>query len=126
MKTAIRIRLKSVGYAFTGIREMLRSQVNARIHLMFTFVVTMTGFFLDLNRNEWVLVIIAMMLVWAAEGMNTALEFLADAASPEHHPLVAKAKDVAAGAVLIAAIGSVVIGLLVLGPHVLALLEFTP
>ena len=65
-----------------------------------------------------------MVMVWAAEAANTALEFLADAVSPERHPLVGKAKDVAAGAVLIAAIGAAAIGILVIGPHVLRL--FTP
>ena len=59
------------------------------------------------------------MAVWTAEALNTAFEFLADAASPNFHPLVKKAKDVAAGAVLISAIGAVVIGVLVLGPHVM-------
>jgi diacylglycerol kinase (ATP) len=61
-----------------------------------------------------------MMAVWTAEALNTALELLADAASPDFHPLVAKAKDVAAGAVLLSAVGSVVIGLLILGPPLLA------
>jgi diacylglycerol kinase (ATP) len=63
------------------------------------------------------------MAVWTAEALNTAFEFLADVASPEFHPLVQHSKDVAAGAVLIAAIGSVVIGILVLGPHVQALIR---
>ena len=60
---------------------------------------------------------LAVMAVWTAEALNTAFEFLADVASPNYHPLVGKAKDVAAGAVLISAIGAVVIGLLVFGPH---------
>lgn len=60
-----------------------------------------------------------MMAVWTAEALNTAVEFLADAVSPEFHPLVKHSKDVAAGSVLISAIGSAVIGLLVLGPYVL-------
>jgi diacylglycerol kinase (ATP) len=64
-----------------------------------------------------------MMAVWSAEALNTAFEFLADAASPGYHPLVKHAKDVAAGAVLIAAAGAAIIGLLVLGPHVLALIR---
>ena len=63
------------------------------------------------------------MAVWTAEALNTALELLADVASPEFHPLVEKAKDVAAGAVLISAIGSVIIGLLVLGPCMLKLIK---
>ena len=64
---------------------------------------------------------LAIISVWTAEALNTAFEFLTDVASPEFHPLAAKAKDVAAGAVLIAAIGSVVIGLLILGPYFLTL-----
>jgi diacylglycerol kinase (ATP) len=63
------------------------------------------------------------MAVWTAEALNTAFEFLADAASPEFHPLVKQSKDVAAGAVLISAIGSTVIGFLVIGPHVLELIR---
>jgi diacylglycerol kinase (ATP) len=60
------------------------------------------------------------MAVWTAEALNTAFESLCDVASPEFHPMVERAKDVAAGAVLVAAIGSVVIGLLVFGPRLLA------
>ena len=67
--------------------------------------------------------VIAIMAVWTAEALNTAFEFLADVASPEFHPLVEKAKDVAAGAVLISAGGSVVIALLILGPYVLRFLS---
>ena len=67
--------------------------------------------------------VIAIMAVWTAEALNTALEFLADVASPEFHPLVEKAKDVAAGAVLISAGGSVIIALLILGPYTLRFLN---
>ena len=65
----------------------------------------------------------AIVSVWTAEALNTAFEFLADVASPEYHPLVAKAKDVSAGAVLISAIGSVVVGVLIFGAYVLGLLS---
>lgn len=68
--------------------------------------------------------VVAIMAVWTAEALNTALEFLADVASPEFHPVVKKAKDVAAGAVLISATGSVAIALLILGPHILKYLTF--
>ncbi len=64
-----------------------------------------------------------MVAVWSAEALNTAFEFLADATNPTFHPLIGKAKDVAAGSVLIAAIGSVIIGLLIFGPHVIGLLK---
>jgi len=69
-------------------------------------------------RQEWNWIILAIMAVWSAEAMNTAFEFLADATTPAFHPLVGKAKDVAAGAVLIAALGSLAIGVVVFGPHV--------
>lgn len=75
--------------------------------------------FFGLTGTQWALVILAMTAVWTAEAFNTGCELLADAISPEFHPLVGKAKDVAAGAVLIAAVGAVVIGVLVFVPRVL-------
>jgi diacylglycerol kinase (ATP) len=75
--------------------------------------VTAAGFYYDLERWEWGLVITAVMAVWIAEGMNTAIENLADAVCPGHHPLIGRAKDIAAAAVLFAAAGAVLIGLLV-------------
>jgi diacylglycerol kinase (ATP) len=69
--------------------------------------------------------VVAIIAVWTAEALNTALEFLADVASPEFHPLVEKAKDVAAGAVLMSAVGSVVIAILILGPNILSYLKLT-
>jgi len=79
--------------------------------------------FFRLSASEWCWMVIAIMAVWTAEALNTAFEFLADVASPEFHPLVEKAKDVAAGAVLISAGGSVVIALLILGPYTLRFLN---
>ena len=76
------------------------------------------GVLLGLSAPEWCWLVLAMGAVWTAEALNTAFEFLADAASPEFHPLVGKAKDVAAGGVLIAAMSAVLIGALVLGPHI--------
>ena len=78
--------------------------------------------FCRLSNAEWCWIILAIISVWTAEALNTAFEFLTDVASPEFHPLAGKAKDVAAGAVLITAIGSVLIGLLIFGPYALALI----
>ena len=110
-------RLRSFTFAFWGILAMLRSQHNAWIHALATVVVCGGGFYVGLSAGEWCWIVLAVMAVWTAEALNTAFEFLADVASPNYHPLVGKAKDVAAGAVLISAIGAVVIGLLVFGPH---------
>jgi diacylglycerol kinase (ATP) len=110
-------RLKSVSFALAGIGVMLRTQHNAWIHLAATIVVVGAGLWFNVAREEWIWLVLAMIAVWTAEALNTAFELLCDVASPEFHPLVKQAKDVAAAAVLIAAIGATIIGLLVFVPH---------
>ena len=117
-------RIQSFRYAINGIILMLKSQHNAWLHATASFAVLLVGAFFHLSPREWCWLVIAIMAVWTAEALNTALEFLADVASPEFHPLAKKAKDVAAGAVLVSAAGSVVIALLILGPHFLTYLSF--
>ena len=97
---------------------MLRSQHNAWLHAAATIVVAGAGLALRLTHAEWCWIVLAVVSVWTAEAFNTAFEFLCDVASPDFHPLVRKAKDVAAGGVLIAALGAAVIALLVFGPRV--------
>lgn len=110
-------RIRSVKCALVGIRVMIFSQQNAWIHSIATILVVIFGIHFNLTNAEWCWIVLAMMAVWTAEALNTAFEFLTDVASPTFHPLAAKAKDVSAGAVLITAIGSIVIGLLIFGPH---------
>jgi diacylglycerol kinase (ATP) len=112
-------RAQSFRYAVRGIVALLRSQHNAWIHAGASVVVIALGIGLGLSRTEWCVIVLAIVLVWSAEAVNTAFEALCDVASPAHHPLVERAKDIAAGAVLIAAAGAALIGLLVFGPHVL-------
>ncbi len=114
---SFKARFKSFIYAGRGIRFILVSQHNAWVHAVATLVVCMAGVILKLSGIEWSLIILAILSVWAAEAFNTAFEFLADVASPEFHPLVKKAKDTAAAAVLIAAIGALVIGGIVFLPY---------
>jgi diacylglycerol kinase (ATP) len=97
---------------------MVTSQHNARIHAAATVAIVCVGLMLRLSALEWCWIVLAIVAVWTAEALNTAFEFLTDVASPTFHPIAGKAKDVAAGAVLLAAIGASVIGLLVLGPHI--------
>ena len=113
-------RLRSFRFAFHGIALMLRSQHNAWVHLVATIAVIIAGLVLQLSRGEWCWIVLAIASVWVAESLNTAFEFLCDVASPEFHPVVKQAKDVAAGAVLISAIGSVVIGILIFGNRLIA------
>jgi diacylglycerol kinase len=116
-------RLRSFGHAFRGLAILLWTQHNARIHAVATILVVAAGALLRISPTEWVLIALAVVCVWATEALNTSIEFLVDLVSPDLHPLAAKAKDVAAGAVLIAAIGSLIVGALVFGPHVFILLE---
>jgi diacylglycerol kinase (ATP) len=107
----------SFGHAGRGVWSALRSEVHLRFHAVATVVVIGLGFYSGLSRLEWALVALSVACVWAAELMNTAVEALTDLASPAYHPLAGKAKDVAAGAVLLAALGALVVGALVFVPH---------
>ena len=104
--------------AFNGLGLVFRSQDSARIQLIAAFAVVVLGVLLRVSAPEWCALVLAMALVLTAEALNTSIELIVDLASPEFHVLAGRAKDVAAGAVLIAAFGSVAIGLLVFVPHV--------
>jgi len=112
-------RVESFRWAFRGVRILLVSQHNARIHLLATVCACGLGFLLGISRIEWCAIAVAITVVWTAEALNTAFEFLCDVVAPEFHPLVQKAKDVAAAAVLLSAAGAAVIGLIVFLPHLM-------
>lgn len=118
MKAFILDRARSIRAASKGILYMLKYEHNAWVHMLATVIVCVTGIFYGLDRFEWCWIVLAMVAVWSAEALNTALEFLADVASPDFHPLIEKAKDVAAGGVLITSLGSVVIAVLIFGPYI--------
>jgi len=107
----------SLRHAFAGIGYVLRSQRNARIHLAVALAVTAAGLFFGLDRWEWAIVALTIGFVFVAETLNTVLETAVDLTTQEIHPLARIAKDAAAGAVLLAAATAVVVGLLILGPH---------
>ena len=111
-------RVRSVKFAVRGIRTMVASQQNAWLHAVATVVVVAAGAILGLAWTDWCWIVLAIMAVWTAEALNTAFEFLTDVASPNFHPIAEKAKDVAAGAVLISAVGAAIIGILVFSPRV--------
>lgn len=113
-------RLRSFAHAGRGVWH-LRTEPNARIHVVATAFVVILGTVLRLAALEWALIVLAVALVLTAEALNTALEYLANAVMPERHPLVGTAKDLGAGAVLLAAVGAAIIGVLVLGPHLVRL-----
>jgi diacylglycerol kinase (ATP) len=113
-------RIRSGTHALRGIIEMLRSQHNAWVHAVATFCVIAAGGIFGISNTQWCLLVLVVTIVWVAEGLNTAFEFLCDVASPEFHPLVKKSKDVAAGAVLLSAVGAVIVGLIIFIPYGIA------
>lgn len=114
-------RIRSFRYAIVGLGRMIRCQHNAWIHATATLLVIAMAFLLRISLTDWCWIIVAISIVWTAEALNTAFEFLADAASPEFHPLVRDAKDVAAGAVLITAAAAAIIGGIIFWPHIIGL-----
>jgi diacylglycerol kinase len=111
---------ESFACAFRGIASLLKSEVHARIHLVATVAVLALGWWFEITRGEWLAVILAIGLVWVAEALNTAIEYVADLAHPDEHPEVKKLKDLAAAAVLFASIAALIIGLIVFLPRLCA------
>jgi diacylglycerol kinase len=109
----------SFRHAFRGIATILRTQHNTWIHLLATVLVVSLGCCFPLVSLEWIALVLAIGLVWLAEALNSAVEFLADEVSLEERELIGKAKDAAAAGVLFAAAAAVVVGILVFGPHLM-------
>jgi len=117
---SLRERAQSFADAGRGIATLLAKEANARIHLAASIAAIALGLWLGLTPGEWCWIALAIALVWVAEALNSALEALADAVHPTRDPRVGRAKDLAAGAVLVAAIASAVIGALLFGPRLFA------
>jgi diacylglycerol kinase len=117
---SLKKRIASFQFAFNGLKDLFKNQPNARIHLFVALFVVIAGIFFHISRMEWVVVVFCITLVLSLEAVNTAIEYLTDLVSPEFHPLAGKVKDVAAAAVLWAAIGSIVIGVLIFLPGIMA------
>jgi diacylglycerol kinase (ATP) len=117
---SLRARAQSFVYAFRGIAALLASEHNSRIHAVATIAVVVVGLWLRVNLTEWAVLCLAIGVVWAAEAFNTALESLCDSVAPQRDPLIGRAKDLAAAAVLFAACAAAAAGVFVLGPKLLA------
>lgn len=111
-------------YAINGFRFSLREQVNFRIHLFLAFLVVAGGLFFRISRSEWLILLLWMVIVLSAEMINTAIELLTDKIYPEWNEVAGKIKDIAAGAVLLAAIGAVISGLIIFLPHILSCFSY--
>ncbi|NMB59628.1 MAG: diacylglycerol kinase family protein [Chloroflexi bacterium] len=124
MKDFFISRIHSFGHAFSGMAYVLKTQKNAYIHTFATVIVVLVALWLQISNIQFAILILTIGTVWTAEFINTSLEAVVDLASPEKHPLAKVGKDVGAAAVLIAAMSSVIIGILILGPALLTKLGF--
>ena len=116
---------KSIGVAFDGIIDLIKSENNAKVHLVSTIVVIIVGFKLQFLAIEWLWISLAIAGVWVAELINTAIEKLTDLVSPEINPIAKKVKDYAAGAVLVMAIWAIFVFCLISLPHLWMWLAFS-
>lgn len=112
----LRNRIKAFGFAFNGLALFFRESPHARIHLLAVVLVSLSAWYFELSKVEWLIIILCYALVLGLEALNSAIEYVVDLASPEYHNLARKAKDVAAAAVLIAALASFVITLIIFIP----------
>ena len=107
-------------YAINGFHFSLREQVNFRIHLFVALLVVAGGLIFPIRPIEWLILLLWIVLVLSAEMINTAIELLTDKIYPEWNEVAGKIKDIAAGAVLLAAIGAIISGLIIFLPHILS------
>ena len=113
----MRKRIKAFGHALAGGRKLIASQTHAKIHAVATVVVVGAAVYSNVNRLEWVALIVCVISVWVAEALNTAVEFLSDEVSLEWRERIKHAKDVAAFGVLAASVCSAIVGLIVFWPY---------
>ena len=112
-------RIKSATHAWRGIGILIKTSHNAWGHIFFGFLAVYLGFILNISDIEWALLVFAIGFVIIAEAFNTAIEIDMDLTSPEYHPYARDTKDVAAAAVLLSVILSMVVGLIVFLPKIL-------
>lgn len=112
-------RIKSFGYAGRGIRTVFATETNMKIHILIAILVLVGGFTFRISAIEWIACLLCIGLVFGMEMINTSIENIVDLVSPDYHPLAGKAKDIAAGAVLLCAIISVIVGVLVFVPKIM-------
>lgn len=110
-------RIKGIGYASKGAWLLLRTEASIQAQAVLVVIMTIVGFYFDITSTEWILQLLTIGLVMAIEGLNSAVEKLADFIHPEQHPKIGFIKDIAAGAVFIAAVVAVVVGLIIYLPY---------
>lgn len=116
-------RIKGCGYAFKGAVSLLKSEHSIQAQAFIGVCVTILGFAFDITATEWILQVFAIGLIMSLEGMNTAIEAIADFIHPDYHVKIGHIKDIAAGAVFITAITATIVGLIIYVPYFISFFE---
>ncbi|AZQ44671.1 diacylglycerol kinase family protein [Nonlabens ponticola] len=116
-------RVRAVGYAFKGMVALIRREPSVKVQVFLTVLVIAAGFYFEITATQWMFQLLAAGLVLSAEGLNSAVEAIADFIHPDYHLKIGHIKDIAAGAVFFAAIFSTIIGLIIYVPYILALFD---
>ena len=114
---------RSFIYAWSGIKNCFASETNFKIHFVITIAVITLGFLLHVSNSEWLVITVCIAFVMAMEMINTAIEKLCDVVQPEIHPGIKKVKDIAAGAVLLAALGSLIVAAVIFLPKIILFIK---
>jgi len=117
-------RIVSFKHAIDGILIALKEEPNLKIHFLIASIVIIAGFYFGITKPEWIIIALLIGLIFSIELINTSIEEIVDAFTKAHHPGAKKAKDVAAGAVLIATITSIIVGIMIFLPYLLRLFNF--
>jgi len=110
----------SFRHAWHGLVYTLQCERNARVHVVVAILVIILSAWVGLSTVEWGLITVAIAFVFTGEMLNTVIEVVVDMITPEYHPMAKRAKDIAAGAILVSAFAAAAIGFAILGPHLLA------
>lgn len=108
--------IRSFSYAFSGIVSFIKAERNFAVQLCLAVVVVFIGWYFNISQNQWLIILICITMVLSLEMVNTAIEKLSDVVHPSFHPVIRTVKDIAAGSVLVAASGSLVIALIIFIP----------
>ena len=111
-------RIKSIGYALKGALLLLKKEASIKVQFFIALLITAAGFYLNISSTEWIMQLLAIGLVMSIEGINTAVEEIANFIHPEHHTKIGLIKDIAAGAVFFASIFAIIIGLIIYLPKI--------
>lgn len=117
-ETFLKNRIRGVGYALRGALLLIRTESSIKVQIFIALVVTAAGFFFEISNTEWILQILAIALVLGIEGLNTAVEKMADYIQPKFDEKIGFIKDISAGAVMLVSVAASIIGLIIYLPKI--------